>query len=114
MQGLRKPKGPSGPRRQGEGVEDEEQEIICIDRLGNGIIQASHNCLGAPYVNLLSRVRSARADDAHRRHAVTNIDLRLRAAPRHSAGRWLRYRRIWIFREGNLSGGVKPMMRIGA
>ena len=41
---LRKaPKGPSGPRKQGEGVEEEEQEVVGIERMGNGGVQARDN-----------------------------------------------------------------------
>ncbi len=33
-------KGPSGPRRAGEGVEEEEQAVVAVEKLPNGGLQA--------------------------------------------------------------------------
>ena len=33
-------KGPSGPRRAGEGVEEEEQAVVAVEKLANGGLQA--------------------------------------------------------------------------
>ena len=35
-------KGPSGPRRAGEGVEEEEQAVVAVEKLANGGLQARY------------------------------------------------------------------------
>ncbi len=37
-------KGPSGPRRAGEGVEEEEQAVVSVEKLANGGLQARSHC----------------------------------------------------------------------
>jgi hypothetical protein len=43
-------KGPSGPRRQGEGVEEEEQAVLSADKLANGGLQLRVTLLAAGFV----------------------------------------------------------------
>jgi len=43
-------KGPSGPRRQGEGVEEEDQAVVGIEKLPNGGVQLRVTLLAAGFV----------------------------------------------------------------
>lgn len=43
-------KGPSGPRRQGEGTEEEEQEVVSIETLPGGAVQIRVTLLAAGFV----------------------------------------------------------------
>ena len=43
-------KGPSGPRRQGVGVEEEEQAVVAVEKLPNGGVQLRVTLLAAGFV----------------------------------------------------------------
>jgi hypothetical protein len=52
-------KGPSGPRRAGEGVEEEEQAVVSVEKLANGGLQARARPLCAPLPCARARATSA-------------------------------------------------------
>jgi hypothetical protein len=57
-------KGPSGPRRAGEGVEEEEQAVVSVEKLANGGLQVRRmRCL--TNARVFVRLSCARARSAH-------------------------------------------------
>ena len=48
--GHARARGPSGPRRQGEGTEEEEQEVVALETLPGGAVQVRVTLLAAGFV----------------------------------------------------------------